>query len=57
MKFNPGRSQFLSLQLLSCLYLKVLAIGGRRFISKSIGKKQKLLALSISYSDAFSMAW
>ena len=40
MKFNPGRSEFLFLTTIECLYLKVLANRGRRFISKSIGKKQ-----------------
>jgi hypothetical protein len=40
MKFNPGRSEFLFLATIECHYLKVLANRGRRFISKSIGKKQ-----------------
>jgi hypothetical protein len=45
------------LQLLSCLYLQVLAIGGASIHIEINWQKTKLLAVSISYSDAFSMAW
>ena len=52
MKFNPGRS---SLQLLSVYISKFLG-GGSIYIEIN-WQKTKLLAVSISYSDAVSMAW
>ena len=42
---------------IECIYLKVLALGGGSIYIEINWQKTKLLAVSISYSDAFSMAW
>jgi hypothetical protein len=56
MKFNPGRNQFLSLQPLS-VYISKLSQQGASIHIEINWQKTKLLAVSISYSEAFSMGW